>query len=197
MGYMFLPLRRYADFDGRSRRQEFWLFQLFNFIVGVALTCILVALIVPAIMRVEARGGITPNYSSYSYSESYGSYSSSYSWEGNINLDMLMQELGTGTWIVIGLLSLWSLFIFIPALAVVIRRLHDTDRSGWWILISLVPLIGPIVLLVFCCIDGTRGPNRFGPDPKGGYGGGHGGGYGHGEGYPPQPGYPPPPGQRY
>ncbi len=194
MGYMLLPLRRYADFDGRSRRQEFWLWQLFNFIVGMVLTGILIALIIPAIMRVDDRGGITPSDPySYSYSESYGSFSSGYSWEGNINLDMLMQELGTGTWIVLGLMSLWSLFLFIPALAVTIRRLHDTDRSGWWIFISMVPLIGFIVLLVFWLSEGTRGPNRFGPDPKGGYGGG----YGQGGGYPPQPGYPPPPGQRY
>ncbi len=194
MGYMFMPLRRYADFEGRSRRKEFWLWQLFNFIVGAVLTGILIAMVVPAIMRVQDRGGISPSYSSYSYSESYGSYSSGYSWEGNINIDMLMQELGTGTWILLGLLCLWSLIIFIPALAVVIRRLHDTDRSGWWILISIVPLIGMIVLLVFYVSEGTRGPNRFGPDPKGGYGGGYGGGY------PPQPGYPPPPnhgGQRY
>lgn len=189
MGYMFLPLRRYADFDGRSRRQEFWLWQLFNFIVATALTGVLMALIIPAIMRVDARGGITPDYNSYSYSESYGGLSTSYSWEGNINLDMLMQELGTGTWVVIGLLCLWSLIVFIPSLAVAIRRLHDTDRSGWWLLIGLVPLIGAIVLLVFYLTDGTRGPNRFGPDPKGGYGG-----PGYGGGYPPQPGYPPPPG---
>lgn len=199
MGYMFLPLRRYADFDGRSRRKEFWLWQLFNYIVGMALTVALIALIVPAIMRVDARGGITPGDSySYSYSESYGSFSSGYSWEGNIDLDMLMQEVGIGTWIVLGLMCLWSLFLFIPALAVTIRRLHDTDRSGWWIFISLVPLIGFIVLLVFWCSEGTRGPNRFGPDPKGGYGGpGYGGGYPPQPGYPPQSGYPPPPGQRY
>lgn len=183
MGYMFLPLRRYADFDGRSRRKEFWLWQLLNWIIGAALAGIAFAMIIPAIMRVDARGGITSSYSSYSYS----GISSSYSWEGNINPYMLMEELGTGFWIVTGLSCLWSLFMFIPALAVAIRRLHDTDRSGWWLFIGMIPLIGFIVLLVFWCSEGTRGPNRFGPDPKGGYGGGYGGGY------PPQPGYPPPP----
>ncbi len=57
---------------------------------------------------------------------------------------------------------------FIPNLAVAIRRLHDIDKSGWWCLIVIVPLVGFIVYLVFMCLDGTRGPNRFGPDPKGG-----------------------------
>ncbi len=68
----------------------------------------------------------------------------------------------------IGLLSgIYSRAVIIPTLAVAVRRLHDTDRSGWWILISLVPLIGSIVLLVFYVMDSTPGQNRFGPNPKG------------------------------
>jgi uncharacterized membrane protein YhaH (DUF805 family) len=67
----------------------------------------------------------------------------------------------------LGLLSgLYSLGVLLPAIAVAVRRLHDTDRSGWWILIGLIPIIGGIVLLVFYVLEGTRGPNRFGPDPK-------------------------------
>ena len=54
---------------------------------------------------------------------------------------------------------------FLPALAVSIRRLHDLDRTGWWILLALIPLIGAIILLVWYCMRGTVGPNRFGPDP--------------------------------
>ena len=46
-----------------------------------------------------------------------------------------------------------------------VRRLHDTDRSGWWLLLGLLPLLGGLVLLIFFIIGGTRGPNRFGPDP--------------------------------
>jgi uncharacterized membrane protein YhaH (DUF805 family) len=57
---------------------------------------------------------------------------------------------------------------FLPGLAVSIRRLHDTDHSGWWILLGFVPLIGAIVLLVWFCSRGTIGDNRFGPDPLGG-----------------------------
>ena len=53
----------------------------------------------------------------------------------------------------------------IPAFTVGVRRLHDVDRSGWWILISFIPLIGPIVFIVWACDRGTFGDNRFGPDP--------------------------------
>jgi uncharacterized membrane protein YhaH (DUF805 family) len=66
-----------------------------------------------------------------------------------------------------GLFSLIAnLALLLPSLAVAVRRLHDTDRSGWWILIALIPLIGAIVLLVFFVQDGTPGANRFGPSPK-------------------------------
>jgi uncharacterized membrane protein YhaH (DUF805 family) len=68
----------------------------------------------------------------------------------------------------IGLLSgLYSLAVLIPSLAVTVRRLHDTDRSGWWLLIGLVPLIGAIVLLVFMLLDSTPGDNQHGANPKG------------------------------
>src|ERR671913_135219 len=77
--------------------------------------------------------------------------------------------LGTrGSYAGAGLLSgIYSLAVLIPTLAVSVRRLHDIDRSGWWILIGLVPLIGVIVLLVFALLDGTPGDNRYGPNPKG------------------------------
>jgi uncharacterized membrane protein YhaH (DUF805 family) len=66
-----------------------------------------------------------------------------------------------------GLLSgLYSLAVLIPTIAVSIRRLHDTDRSGWWLLIALIPLIGGLVLLVFFVLDGTPGTNQYGPNPK-------------------------------
>ena len=62
--------------------------------------------------------------------------------------------------------GLYSLAILIPSLAVFVRRLHDTDRSGWWIFLSLVPALGIIVLLVFAVLEGSAGENEFGPDPK-------------------------------
>ncbi|MFV2010783.1 MULTISPECIES: DUF805 domain-containing protein [Micromonosporaceae] len=58
------------------------------------------------------------------------------------------------------------LALALPSLAVAVRRLHDTERSGWWVLISPIPLIGPLVMLIFTVQDGTPGPNRFGPSPK-------------------------------
>lgn len=68
----------------------------------------------------------------------------------------------------VGLLSgLYALAVLIPTLAVTVRRLHDIDRTGWWIFINLIPLIGFIVLLVFAVTDGTPGSNRYGPNPKG------------------------------
>lgn len=58
--------------------------------------------------------------------------------------------------------------LLVPSLAAGVRRLHDTDRSGWWLLIAFVPLVGAIVLLVFWVSEGTRGDNRFGPNPYAG-----------------------------
>lgn len=63
------------------------------------------------------------------------------------------------------LTGLFGLAILIPWLAVAVRRLHDGGRSGFWLLIIFFPIIGSIVLLVFFIMSGTRGPNRFGPDP--------------------------------
>ena len=60
-----------------------------------------------------------------------------------------------------------GLALVIPSIAVVVRRLHDTGRSGWWYLIALVPFIGGLVLLVFCVQPSAPGPNRWGPNPIG------------------------------
>lgn len=64
------------------------------------------------------------------------------------------------------LYGLYTLAVLIPTIAVAIRRLHDTNRSGWWMFICLVPLVGPIIFLVFAASEGTAGENSFGPDPK-------------------------------
>lgn len=62
--------------------------------------------------------------------------------------------------------SIYALAMFIPSLAVTVRRLHDTSRTGWWILIALIPLIGAIVLLIFLVFDSAPGENDYGPNPK-------------------------------
>ena len=68
----------------------------------------------------------------------------------------------------IALLSgLYCLGILLPAIGVTIRRLHDTGKSGWWILISLVPIIGGLWFLYLMVIDGQAGDNQYGPNPKG------------------------------
>ena len=77
-------------------------------------------------------------------------------------LGMLDPATGFGA-----LSGLYSLAVLIPSIAVTIRRLHDTSRAGWWLLIIFVPLIGGIVLLVFMCLDSTPGDNDYGPNPKG------------------------------
>jgi uncharacterized membrane protein YhaH (DUF805 family) len=64
------------------------------------------------------------------------------------------------------LTGLYSLAIILPLIALAVRRLHDTGRSGWWILIGLVPLIGPIALIVFYVTDSQPGTNEYGPNPK-------------------------------
>ena len=65
------------------------------------------------------------------------------------------------------LYGIYTLAALLPSLAVLVRRLHDTGRSGWMMLIALIPIIGAIVLLVFLCCDSKPGDNRFGPNPKG------------------------------
>ncbi|MCO1655114.1 DUF805 domain-containing protein [Pseudonocardia humida] len=59
-----------------------------------------------------------------------------------------------------------GLVLLVPSLAVEVRRLHDTGRSAWWLLIVLVPLAGVVVLIVFWALEGQRGENAYGPDPK-------------------------------
>ncbi len=80
-------------------------------------------------------------------------------------------DIATGTFNVnvgLGLLGgIYTLAVLIPGIAVSVRRLHDTDRSGWWLIINAIPLIGVIVFLVFTARDGTPGDNQYGSNPKG------------------------------
>jgi uncharacterized membrane protein YhaH (DUF805 family) len=64
--------------------------------------------------------------------------------------------------------SLFGLAVLLPGLAVTVRRLHDLDRTGWWIFLGLIPLVGAIILIIWFCSRGTEGPNRFGQDPLAG-----------------------------
>ncbi|WP_068546438.1 DUF805 domain-containing protein [Thalassotalea crassostreae] len=67
----------------------------------------------------------------------------------------------------VGMLSgFYTLAIIIPSIAVAVRRLHDTERTGWWLLLLLIPLIGPLVILFFMVSNGNSGANEYGDDPK-------------------------------
>jgi uncharacterized membrane protein YhaH (DUF805 family) len=127
---MVLPLMRYFDFSGRSRRKEYWLFLLFYMVL------------VTVAMILDAKLGL-------------GGYAESYSDLGSGSASVGF-SLGGG---VISLILV--LLLIIPSIAVAVRRVHDQDKSGWFI---LIPIYGFILMF----IEGTRGPNRFGPDPKAG-----------------------------
>ena len=143
MEWMLMPLRRYAEFSGRSRRMEYWMFQLFNLLV----------LVIPLALIF---GGMP-----------WGAM-------GDPAIDPTMVDAQPGAlfWVGVVLACIWALVIFIPGIAVTVRRLHDRDMSGWWylgfILLGAIPFVGwiaSIVFLVILCLPGTSGPNRFGPDP--------------------------------
>jgi uncharacterized membrane protein YhaH (DUF805 family) len=113
-------LKKYADFSGRARRMEYWMFSLISLLIMCGLVIV----------------------------------------DAMLGFDFGEDEIGI-------LSGIYVLAVLIPSLAVSVRRLHDTDRSGWWVLIGIVPLIGDIVLLIFFVLDSTPGDNRFGPNPKG------------------------------
>jgi len=112
MEWYLKVLRQYADFTGRARRKEYWMFTLVSGIISVVLAI----------------------------------------------LDNVLTA---------GLLGvLYSLAVLPPSVAVGARRLHDTGRSGWWLLIGIIPFSGWIVLIVFLSTDGERQANGYGSDPK-------------------------------
>ncbi|SNS17599.1 Uncharacterized membrane protein YhaH, DUF805 family [Sphingomonas laterariae] len=126
MEWMLLPLKRYADFGGRSSRREYWMFALLHATIGL----LLYVPIIGALLAAPTN------------------------------------EPPTMLGVVLPLFLLYMLVMFVPALAVQVRRLHDLDKSGWLLLLGFIPFIGVFVLLYFMCIEGTRGPNRYGQDPR-------------------------------
>jgi uncharacterized membrane protein YhaH (DUF805 family) len=186
MGWMLMPLKRYADFSGRSRRMEYWMWQVFKLIVGTVFMILFLGIFGAAFANLA--GSKDPS---------------------QLDPNQLIAA-GGGILILCLIYMIFALAIIIPDFAVAVRRLHDTNRSGWWILAPVVPyLIGVVLMvatagvavgmqagdqvstglvaavgiiglvsmlaalalgltvLIFMFIDGTPGPNRFGPDPKG------------------------------
>jgi len=141
MEYMLLPFRRYFDFQGRSRRMEYWMFTLLNVVVIFGLMFLVLGMGGMASLGAPGAGGMAV-------------------------ADALFGGMGI-------LVFIWVLIVFIPSIAVTVRRLHDRDMSGWWylgfIVAGMIPFIGliaSIALLVLMFLPGTPGANRFGPDPK-------------------------------
>jgi len=85
----------------------------------------------------------------------------------SVVLNIIDAVIGLGLGGGIGVLGLiYALAVLIPGLAVGVRRLHDTDKSGWWLLLALIPIVGIIVLIVFWATDGLPGPNKYGASEK-------------------------------
>lgn len=86
-------------------------------------------------------------------------------------LMIALSSQNSGSWNILMLLTLpfciFSFAAILPSLAVMVRRLHDTGRSGWWYFIGFVPFVGGIILLIFTLLDSEPGPNLYGPNPKG------------------------------
>jgi len=195
---MFQPLVKYAQFEGRSRRSEFWLWVLFRILLGQFVSAVAFAFIGPAFM-------------------SFGMHPETYAGHPDQFFQAYMTAM-TPWFRVMPFISVISLALFIPSLAVGVRRLHDTNRSGWWLVmpyavsivgfilfmvvggtalfsaISAHPngdipdadgakialsfvgalflcfilpmLVAGVVMLIFFVTEGTKGPNRFGADPK-------------------------------
>lgn len=142
MNYMFLPLQRYADFNGRSRRMEYWMFVLFQAIVYFVLNIVLgmmFASSMPLPSEIGPDGQMSPDAAAGMFA-AMG--------------PMLL------VYCVVGLALL------LPNLAVTVRRFHDQDKTGWLVLLALVPFVGGLIVLVFMLLPGTVGDNRYGPDPK-------------------------------
>jgi uncharacterized membrane protein YhaH (DUF805 family) len=117
--YLDAVRNKYAVFDGRAQRQEFWYFMLFYLLIYIALS---------VVDQVTGTFGM---------------------------------ETGTGLFS-----GIYTLAMLVPSLAVGARRLHDTGRSGWWQLLSLIPVLGVLVLIFFFAQDSQPGDNQYGPNPK-------------------------------
>ena len=126
--YLKVMRDNYANFKGRARRKEYWMFVLVNAIILIA--CMVLDNMLGTVFMMDA-GPL-------------GEISLGYGW----------------------LYFICTLVHFTPALGLVVRRLHDVGKSGWFYFIFLIPIIGIIWLLVLYCTEGQKQDNKWGPDPK-------------------------------
>jgi len=127
MEWMLMPLKRYADFSGRSRRKEYWMFALFYTLVLLA-TLLVMGLGAAMSAPAERPGAL-----------------------GYVGFALMMLAI---------------LAFLVPSLAVQVRRFHDMDKSGWMVLLNLIPYVGGFVVLIMMMLEGTPGPNRYGEAVK-------------------------------
>lgn len=137
--YLNVIRNNYANFTGRARRREYWMFTLINSVILILLQIPVQGALIAMAAQNEA--------------------------------DTAPSAGLTGvTLIFLILLVVYSLAVMVPSIAVTVRRLHDTGKSGWWYLLNLIPL-GSLVILVFMVLDSEPGSNKWGPNPKGVNGG--------------------------
>ena len=127
--YLKVIKENYVNFNGRARRKEFWMFQLFLIIITTI--CIVLDNILGTVLTVDA---------------------------GLVGRGLIVLPYG---W----LYFLCGIFHFLPALSVLVRRLHDVGKSGWWYFIGLIPIVN-FWLLYLLCKDGDNGENSYGNNPK-------------------------------
>ena len=120
MEWYLIVLKKYAVFEGRARRAEYWMFTMFNILVSIGIVL--------------------------------------------LEMGVLLGILGINTAGIFNLI--YTFAVLLPGLSVLVRRLHDTGRSGWYFFISLIPIIGSFVLLYFLIQDSAPGENQYGPNPK-------------------------------
>ena len=124
--YLNIITKQFSDFKGRARRKEYWMYSLFQGVIGFSLYLISFIFFTNIL----------------DYSNEKGLYSS---------------------------LLLFVIFLmlhFIPNIAITVRRLHDTGKSGWWYLLSLIPYIGPFILFILLVLDSSEEENQWGVNPK-------------------------------
>lgn len=177
MNWFIKCFKQYADFKGRARRREFWWFTLINFIIAfILMICMMVPLVGsllnnPEFMEMASNSSLD--------AQTYGS---------EFEADIYRQMLHTPFFYIY---TIYALVVLVPGLAVTVRRLHDTGRSGWWVMLSvgasivssiasnalqdspavnllvqILCLAANIVLIVWLFFDSQEGENKWGPNPK-------------------------------
>jgi uncharacterized membrane protein YhaH (DUF805 family) len=150
MKWFIKCLRHYADFSGRARRKEYWMFMLFSMITAIVIGVLMI--LVFMLTKNHYYNELIP----YGLSEEQVRAVQI----GNLNYMKAIYNVSS-----IVYLS-YSIIMILPSMAVAVRRLHDIGKSGWNFFIGLIPLVGAIILIVWYCKDSEAGENQWGATPK-------------------------------